>query len=97
MQLFDPQLACKIGLIQAIVWQELMQRESGRWPLDPGNGVIQEDGLTWFRYDSGDLREMFPYLSLDEIDAALKDLERIGAIACRRGTVTDYIWIARRR
>lgn len=96
MHLFDPLKARKIGLLQASVYQELIQQESYRWPLDVEHGVIEKDGRRWFRYDDDDLKMIFPYASLSEIKKSIKDLTALHEIDCQTGSKTDYIWIAQR-
>lgn len=95
MHLFDANLACEIGIVKAIVNQMLIQ-EMGTMDMwgDVEHGVIKETGRTWYRFDDNDLKKIFPYLSLPQIHTELKHLEELGKICCRRGVVTDYIWIS---
>lgn len=93
MQLFSAKLAAKYGLKQAIVHQELIQAEGRRCAPGPENGVVEEAGELWYRYAPEDLLSMFPYLSSNEIQGVIQDIEKLGWIKVRRGKASDYLWI----
>ena len=93
MQLFSAKLAARYGLKQAIVHQELIQAEGRRCAPDPENGVVEEEGELWYRYAPEELINMFPYMSANEIQVVIQDIERLGWIEVRRGKTTDYLWI----
>lgn len=95
MQLFSAALAAEYGLHKAIVYQELIQAEGRHYPADAEHGVLVEHGMTWYRYDENDFRNMFPYWNLGEIKKTVDELEKLGWIKCWRGFATDFLWISR--
>lgn len=74
---FDPDVAAKVGLNAAVIYQNILW-----WAeKNAANGKHHHDGLWWTYNSISAFSDLFPYLTAKQIRTALDKLEQEGLIA----------------
>jgi len=89
---FDPNLAAKFGVMNAIVYREFEMLET---VPDQGDNIRKTGSRTWHYCGHNYLLNwMFPFLTEKKIKSALKAVERLGWIEFQWEKDTGSMWFS---